>query len=170
MNDVRVRYVELWPVFVVAVVSAGIGLLRALPRVRVGDVRSSLQVACSALLVGAVVAILWVTLAPPGWGVRSVNLTPGQGIRGALSNINEGLGRLNILGNVAMFVPVGSLARLSLRRSVGAVTLFGAGLSVVIEAAQYALGRAADIDDVLLNSTGALLGALAASRLLRLGT
>jgi glycopeptide antibiotics resistance protein len=37
-----------------------------------------------------------------------------------------------------------------------------AGLSVLVEVTQYAVGRAADIDDVLLNTAGALIGALVA--------
>jgi len=39
-------------------------------------------------------------------------------------------------------------------------TIAGAGLSVIIELTQLSLHRVADIDDVILNGSGALLGAL----------
>lgn len=39
-------------------------------------------------------------------------------------------------------------------------TVAGAGLSVIIELTQLTLHRVADIDDVILNGSGALLGAL----------
>ncbi|MHA6618353.1 VanZ family protein [Pseudonocardia sp. DLS-67] len=46
----------------------------------------------------------------------------------------------------------------SRRGRCGAV-IVGAGLSVTIEVAQSFVGRIADIDDVILNGCGAVLGA-----------
>ena len=40
-------------------------------------------------------------------------------------------------------------------------------MSVGLESAQYWIGRAADIDDVLLNTLGAALGAIVAVRVRR---
>jgi glycopeptide antibiotics resistance protein len=110
------------------------------------------------LLVGAVLAALAVTMVGSVGGI-GVNLVPGAGIRGELDNVNHGLGMLNVLGNMVMFVPIGFLLPLALfwrwqKSSVSCVAL-----SVVMEVAQLAVGRSADIDDVLLNAVGGALGA-----------
>lgn len=62
-------------------------------------------------------------------------------------------------GNLAFFVPLGVLLFVGVR-DVRKATLLGLGLSAAVEAAQYvfALGRT-DIDDLLFNTLGALLGA-----------
>jgi glycopeptide antibiotics resistance protein len=68
---------------------------------------------------------------------------------------------VNVVGNVAAFMPLGVLVPLArgARTSVRRVVLTGAGLSLAIEAAQFASGRrVADVDDVLLNTAGTLLG------------
>jgi glycopeptide antibiotics resistance protein len=68
---------------------------------------------------------------------------------------------VNIAGNVAAFIPLGFLLPLAWRRPVRAwqVALLAAVLSAAIEAAQYASARGvADVDDVLLNTLGGLLG------------
>ena len=67
------------------------------------------------------------------------------------------------LGNVAFFVPFGVLAFMLFsrhRQTVLLTTAMGAALSLAIEASQYAfsLGRT-DIDDLLFNTIGALVGA-----------
>jgi glycopeptide antibiotics resistance protein len=67
---------------------------------------------------------------------------------------------VNILGNLAAFVPVGFLVPL-LRPSASfwLVFLCGASLSFAIEALQFASARrVADVDDVTLNALGALIG------------
>jgi glycopeptide antibiotics resistance protein len=71
----------------------------------------------------------------------------------------------NTLGNIALFIPLGILLPLvsSRCRSLKRVLLLALGLSVSIEAIQFALRfvgnpRAVDIDDVLLNTFGACLG------------
>jgi len=75
-----------------------------------------------------------------------------------------GGGRLllvNVAGNLAAFVPLGVLAHcLPPRRvGIGRVLLAGAALSLGIESLQYLSGRrVADVDDVLLNALGAVLG------------
>jgi glycopeptide antibiotics resistance protein len=92
-----------------------------------------------------------------------VNLVPGATIVAVFGH-DPGNAFDNLLGNVLLFVPLGFLGVLALRRRVAAVTAVACGLSVVIEVSQFLLGhRWADIDDVLLNTTGAFLGALAAT-------
>jgi glycopeptide antibiotics resistance protein len=114
------------------------------------------------LLGGAVLAVLAMTLVEGHSGVRSVSLMPGSGTASSLSNVNHGLGMLNLFGNIAMLVPIGFLCVAALRRTLLATTLLGSGLSSLIEVSQYTLGRAADVDDVLLNSAGTLSGGLIA--------
>ena len=68
---------------------------------------------------------------------------------------------VNLVGNVVAFLPFGFVPPLVRRRPMRAwqVALLAAGLSLTIEALQLASGRrTADVDDVLLNTIGGLLG------------
>ena len=64
--------------------------------------------------------------------------------------------------NVVMFVPLGFLLPVAFpkMRNLWKVTLTLALLSFVIEFTQYFTGRSADIDDLMLNTLGGLLGCL----------
>lgn len=68
----------------------------------------------------------------------------------------------NAVGNVVLFVPLGILAY-QLLRDVRRTVALGLGLSLCIEVLQYvfALGIS-DTDDLVLNTCGALVGALLA--------
>lgn len=74
----------------------------------------------------------------------------------------------NILGNVLMFMPLGMFAPILWnQRSLFSALKTALGLSVAIELTQYFIGfllrhnyRNVDIDDVFLNTVGALLGFL----------
>jgi glycopeptide antibiotics resistance protein len=104
-------------------------------------------------------------------GYLSVNLVPFQTISGYIGSVFSGdvsLGviRENLLGNIALFVPMGLLAPAiwpRFRRLWKAV-LFGMLFSAGIELAQLAfsllgmLYRTTDVDDVILNTSGALMG------------
>ncbi|MBK0330825.1 VanZ family protein [Brachybacterium sp. MASK1Z-5] len=76
--------------------------------------------------------------------------------------------------NVVLFVPLGLAVRGMLRRGVLTATALGALVSLAIEATQYTglwgiydcSYRIADVDDLILNTTGALVGALLAPLLL----
>ncbi|MGC4175871.1 VanZ family protein [Demequina sp.] len=115
-------------------------------------------------LTAVVGMILWLTLALSfgDAGGTGLNLTPFQEIRRVLDSPGERQ-YLNVVGNVAMFVPVGALlAWLLPRWRVVSATVVSVGLSVGIELAQLSLGRVGDIDDVILNTAGALIGAVLA--------
>ncbi|AGF73749.1 hypothetical protein A605_13765 [Corynebacterium halotolerans YIM 70093 = DSM 44683] len=86
----------------------------------------------------------------------------------------------NTLGNAAMFVPVGVLvvllwgtvartditARASRRRVLLRVALIGGMGSLAIEVAQFVFARGySDVDDLILNTAGATLGAWLTLRL-----
>jgi len=86
------------------------------------------------------------------------NLTPFREIARSLTNNEPGYGVLNFWGNIVAFVPVGVLALLAIarrRRLAWFLALAGGtALSATLEVAQYAVGRSADIDDVILNAVG----------------
>jgi len=74
-----------------------------------------------------------------------------------------------VLFNVALFVPLGAFLRYLGRRSVLVATAAGFGVSLLIEVTQLTGDwflypcpyRLFDVDDLIANTTGALLGALA---------
>lgn len=91
----------------------------------------------------------------------------GRSIRGELHNINRELGVVNVLGNVAMFVPLGWAATLVSRRQVIAGVALALALSALVEVGQVLAGSSGDVDDLVLNTAGGLLGALGAKVLRR---
>jgi glycopeptide antibiotics resistance protein len=121
-------------------------------------------------------AVLVVTLWPspqstdaPGWATATLDVLHGLGIPMTLPVLEAS-------ANVVMFGPFGVLGVPLLRgasarrrgtapgvwRSVGLVTLAGAALSTAIELTQHLLpGRVPTVQDVVLNTAGALLGATA---------
>ncbi|WP_062465210.1 VanZ family protein [Demequina soli] len=129
-----------------------------------------------AAMLTCLAVILWVTIGltvvTHTGGSGGVNLTPGQEIRRALDT-GAGGPRLNLVGNILLFVPLGTVAALMTRRGfvlrVLTGTALGFALSAAIESTQHLLGRVADVDDVILNTLGAFVGAFAAALLLALG-
>lgn len=91
---------------------------------------------------------------------------PGTGLLGLLQTRTA----LQILLNIALFVPWGIVVRGLLGRSFATATITGAMVSVLIETTQASRllmlypcpYRVADIDDVIMNTVGALVGALIA--------
>jgi len=81
-------------------------------------------------------------------------------------NPDTAIAMVNLLGNVVVFVPVGALAVLGLRARWWQAILIGGALSTGIEIALHYVGRASDIDDIILNTSGAAVGAIAAAVLL----
>jgi glycopeptide antibiotics resistance protein len=83
------------------------------------------------------------------------------------TQLSHGLERYEakqLLGNIALFVPFGLLLPAAVRtcRRLWVTLVVAAGLSVLIETMQALLpGHTTDVDDVILNTTGAALGYLA---------
>ena len=127
----------------------------------------------------AVVAVLtiswvvWMALLP-GHTSNTVNLVPFRKHMAAVHRLSSGgpaaidAARflfIDVLGNVAVFFPVGlslagALGYLLPRHRVWATIAVGAMLSISIELIQLGIpGHATDVDDVLFNTIGTALGA-----------
>ena len=66
---------------------------------------------------------------------------------------------INFVGNMWVFVPMGFFPALLFRNGCWLrSTAIGAGFSALIEFGQYFIMRNTDIDDVILNTMGALMG------------
>jgi len=63
------------------------------------------------------------------------------------------------LGNIGMFIPIGFFSALLWRNGRWwKSALIGFLISFLVEFVQFFIGRSTDIDDIILNTTGALLG------------
>ena len=93
---------------------------------------------------------------------RRINIIPLKTIlQYATSSYNTNIIVTNLLGNILAFVPMGFLVPLIWRRlsSFIKVLLVSFAASLAIEAAQFITGAgAADIDDLILNTAGGILG------------
>jgi hypothetical protein len=124
-------------------------------------------------MVAFAVALAKVTLVPSPASVHLIhtNLKPGASIRAYLDQPALRDTVKQIGGNILLGVPFGILLPMLFpnARGVVRVLLLTALVMVVVETAQGLIveGRAFDIDDVILNTTGALLGYLLLGR--RLG-
>ena len=163
-------FADVIPLVAVAVLIAiPAVILRSRQRVRAGESwrSATTTVAVNASAVVVMLAVLGITLEPLAAGApATANWVPfATIIDQATSQIDASIAFRNIGLNVALFVPVGFLwtwAAVRSGRSWATALLAGIGLSVFVELVQFLapLGRAVDVDDVLLNSLGTLLGAL----------
>lgn len=83
---------------------------------------------------------------------------------------SPGLGAFtNIAGNLALLAPLGFLLPLFWRHfhSAKHIILFAAGLSLSIELIQLAAGGVTSVDDLILNTVGAVIGFLLAKLVFR---
>lgn len=148
----------------VAVGAAVVWLAYSATSRRSGPTAARLAAARALLAVVVAVLLVWTLLLsnPDAVDARALNLVPFREISRALRSEEAGYGVVNLWGNVLVFVPVGMLALLAMRATVqragGKALAAGIGLSVAIEAAQYGIGRSADVDDVILNALGIALG------------
>lgn len=105
-----------------------------------------------------------VTVFSEGWEKRrwGLNFVPFFTISGYFSRGNAELFLINILGNLGVFAPLGFFPPLLWKRwrKWYKTTLLGMGISVLIECLQVFTLRSVDVDDVILNTLGALAGYL----------
>ncbi len=120
-------------------------------------------------LAAYLVVLLGLTLQPSTFDADSAlrfNFRPFASIGPALRLGPESFAFRQVVGNIVAFIPLGLLLPLASSRLAWAwVPLAGLALSVTIEACQLAISlavgygyRAADVDDVILNATGVLIG------------
>ena len=70
---------------------------------------------------------------------------------------------INIIGNVTMFIPVGIVWPVCFQKlnTIGKVVLAGGAFTLFIEISQLPFySRCSDVDDLIMNTTGVLIGAL----------
>ncbi|TLS35734.1 VanZ family protein [Pseudalkalibacillus caeni] len=92
---------------------------------------------------------------------KSVNLVLFDSIRLMWRSGNYWLIFKNVIGNVLLFMPLGLLLPIILKkvRSLWKIIILGFGTSLLIEILQYEYAhRIFDIDDILLNGFGAIVG------------
>lgn len=113
--------------------------------------------------------LLWMTLRPQSQASADLTyLTAPAAAQGISARFF-----IDFLGNIAVFVPLGAslafaLAGRPVRLRLPGATLIGAALSAAIELIQQTLpSRFSSWEDWLLNTLGALIGALIASFLIR---
>lgn len=150
------------PEFWMAVAACVLAAIVTISRMRQGTIAGGLRAGSRVLLVGATLTVLSITLGGSTSPTGTVNVVPGSSIAelGREDNRNA---IENVVGNIALFVPLGFLSIIAWRRSILIVTAAALVMSILIETAQFVLGeRWVDIDDVILNTTGGFLGALAA--------
>ena len=140
-------------------------LLQRKHRVRVYHI---VGVCLLALYLSAVFALTGIT--PMSGGFRldihleEINYVPVVGmaeiIQTSVKNRDPAYAVYNLLGNVAMFAPLGALLPLLWKRyrKLWKTALFALVLSLGIELFQMFLLRGVDIDDVILNVLGAVAG------------
>ncbi|WP_329415928.1 VanZ family protein [Streptomyces sp. NBC_00704] len=123
-----------------------------------------------AFMVAFAVVLARITLEPSPASTALVhsNLRPGDSLRAYLDQPALRDAVKQIGGNVLLGVPFGVLVPVVAPRARGLVRvlLLTAAVMLLVEFAQGALvtGRAFDIDDVILNTTGALIGYLLLGR------
>lgn len=114
------------------------------------------------MLLGAVLVVLITTIGGSTAPGGRVNVIPGASIL-ALNQDDKRNAMENVAGNIMLFLPIGFFGVLVLRRRVTVLTALGGAFSIAIEVTQLVLGdRWVDVDDVLLNTVGTLIGAAAA--------
>lgn len=94
-----------------------------------------------------------------GWGI---NLVPGRTILAYWRHTSLSLQLVNLAGNVLIFAPLGFFPPLLWARLARwwKVLPLCAGASLFIECVQLFLNRSVDVDDLILNTLGGLLGYL----------
>lgn len=119
--------------------------------------RSHVASVSNAALVASVAAIAVLTLAPVQQD-NDVRLRPFSEIGEAFLEPDLEL-LLGTAANVLLFLPFGAALRLR-GLGIGTTALLGLLVSAVIEGAQllFVSGRTTSVDDLLLNTTGAVLG------------
>ncbi|MFJ9738526.1 VanZ family protein [Streptomyces sp. NPDC101166] len=132
--------------------------------------RALAMLAAFAFMVAFAVVLARLTLepSPASEALIHTNMKPGRSLRAYLDQPELRDAVKQIGGNLLLGVPFGVLVPVVAPQTRGVlrVLLLTAAVMLLVECAQGALvtGRAFDIDDVILNTTGALIGYLLIGR------
>jgi glycopeptide antibiotics resistance protein len=140
-----------------------------------GESRSTTALRVAVILYGGLVlavTVFPVTVGQPAFSMAadpnwrdSMNIVPFRTIELYARSSLVGIARVNLLGNLALLAPMGFLAPMLWRRLDTWFRMIGLAVAgaVSIELLQFArryvfgmVGRSVDIDDVILNTAGAL--------------
>lgn len=96
-------------------------------------------------------------------GKSDINIIPFYMVYTQISEMNNSqssysLFLLNIIGNIAVFVPIGIFSAYLFKGSISRTIGLGFYISFIIEVGQIPLNRTSDVDDLILNTTGAAFG------------
>ncbi len=96
-------------------------------------------------------------------GMNELRLVPFQIITEQLGDMNStAFSRrafiFNIIGNAGIFVPIGIFIAYLFKKNAAGTALCGFYISLVIETVQLPLDRTTDVDDLILNTAGAVAG------------
>jgi glycopeptide antibiotics resistance protein len=132
------------------------------------------------LFIASLAVVLVATVVPtqlPGSGGRYISLTPGGAFFGSeiegMYPMERRMATATSIANAGMFVPLAVFWYSATERASGLRVLIGGFfLSVGIELVQLIMnaGRVVDVDDVLFNTAGALVGVLMAGASVRLAS
>ncbi|NEC49063.1 VanZ family protein [Actinospica acidiphila] len=145
-------------------------MARAAPRPLPLPLRLLVLLCAFAFMVVFAVVLARLTLqpSPASEALTHTNLHPGRSLQAYLDQPALRDAFKQIGGNILLGVPFGVLAPVVAPRTRGflRILLLTAVVMLLVEVAQGALvtGRAFDIDDVILNTAGALLGYLLVGR------
>lgn len=65
----------------------------------------------------------------------------------------------NVIGNIILFIPFGYFVTDTVKaKKLSEITIITIIISLTAELIQYRIGRAFDVDDIILNTTGSILG------------
>ena len=89
-----------------------------------------------------------------------VHMTPFESISGYFKNIGSVDFMINIVGNIVMFIPLGFFLPLFWKQwwKFWKIAIVAVGFPLFIETTQLFLNRHVDIDDIILNALGVVVG------------
>ena len=149
---------ELVPMILLFLIMA---LLLKIVSVELGKVKGNLWVEFKILIYVIYSFVLFHLVTTTDFSSYSNNFIPFKEI--FRYKITSGLFMRNVIGNIAVFIPVGYIVadviKIVCKKTNMVITVIYCLLtSLSIESIQYFIGRAFDIDDIILNFIGGILG------------
>lgn len=171
MKQLYYTFEAIVPVFVMIFVVVIIAFLFLNKKAgyRLNSRRRKFTLLCYIGMVASVVGILLVTLMPTSYPNDMVQMTPFQSIMETWELATTRAVINSLLMNVILFVPFGFFLYL-LSRKEFLTTVAACLMSISIEVLQFILpiGRVTNIDDVILNTVGGIIGMLLGVLILKL--